>query len=163
MKRKRTSDNDPECHGCQKPMPSSDKKTPRAHLDQKTFCSFECAETWYDTCLECGDTKPRHCKCTLAGRTCKNGHEWHQCLRHNLRMPGSGHGAGGTCHCVLERKARPTDEEMLDFLRRKHKLSIKRQLNVLLGALETNRRAVTRLMHKQPLDASESESDSSLV
>ena len=77
-----------------------------------------------------------------------------------MRMPGMGHGGG--CKCVVERKAQPTDEEMLEYLVKKRKLNDTQKLDVFLDALNTTREKVTRDIHTQPLDQDESSGEESV-
>lgn len=146
-----------KCFQCNKKIDY--RSTTISVFDEKTFCTDKCEEEWYDTCPECGEKNSNSCKCRKAGRTCPRNHHWHMCSKHQMRMPGDGHGFGGGCDCVAERKAQPADDEMLEFVTKKRKLTETQQLDLILNAFKTTRKAVTEEMHAQPLDAESSEDD----
>jgi hypothetical protein len=52
-------------------------------------------------CLECDSKLIKHCKCDLYDSECENGHKWHYCLKHNLRVnTGHDHTKKSRCTCI---------------------------------------------------------------
>lgn len=144
------------CFECDNKIQNIDKAE---KFDEKTFCSESCELAYYEKCPECGEKATGHCKCMKSGCKCKNGHEWHRCSIHNMRGKGNGHGS--SCNCVIERKAQPTDEEMLDFLMKRRKLSTSEKLDIFMDVFETTKSAISSDMQNlQPMDdSSSSDSD----
>ena len=53
----------------------------------------------YDHCTVCGGEYVAQCRCMRSDRYCANGHRWHTCVVHRVRVEGgSDHGKSG-CTC----------------------------------------------------------------
>jgi hypothetical protein len=46
-----------------------------------------------DLCPVCGLKFTSSCRCRRGNKWCKNGHAWHRCKVHNVRVLGTGHGS----------------------------------------------------------------------
>ena len=58
-----------------------------------------------EKCSVCGESVVSRCRCPRGDRCCKNGHNWHRCMIHKVRVPGqSDHGTPTfTCTCLKEK------------------------------------------------------------
>lgn len=56
----------------------------------------------FDQCTKCGDKQLYGCKCPRSDRTCENGHSWHRCVKHKLRVEGESDHSTPTnvCTCI---------------------------------------------------------------
>jgi len=64
-----------------------------------------------ECCPVCEDPAIKRCNCYIGDRECENGHKWHVCAEHGLRIVGSGHEAEPDarghyfeCSCPLEKR-----------------------------------------------------------
>lgn len=56
----------------------------------------------FDQCTKCNEEAPYGCKCPRSDRTCANGHAWHRCVKHKLRVEGESDHSIPTnvCTCI---------------------------------------------------------------
>jgi hypothetical protein len=73
-------------------------------MDEKHFCSSDCAIAYYDRCPFdfCQLPVKRRCRCRARDTTCEAGHSWHVCSIHKRRVVGRlNHSEGiGGCLCT---------------------------------------------------------------
>jgi hypothetical protein len=56
-----------------------------------------------NNCPECGKESVMTCRCFMADSTCENGHQWHTCVKHGIKVKGHGDHSGnsGKCTCGI--------------------------------------------------------------
>lgn len=56
-----------------------------------------------NTCPICGEDAVRTCKCFRKDSTCKNGHDWHTCTIHKIKVIGRSDHSLPTFTCTCGR------------------------------------------------------------
>lgn len=56
-----------------------------------------------NNCPECKEEAVTTCRCLMADSTCRNGHNWHTCVVHEVKVKGHGCHKGDTYKCTCGR------------------------------------------------------------